>query len=327
MAMGYSVIASHDTIGLFSGKTYGLGQLRSHFGIKVGGRETENDNDVDASGVQMKENWGFYSNMIHVVKRGQIVSFPWSIPENTSLEIFNSHTYGNIATGDVWVRLSGDNEAYKFQYTFPDGDIRYYLTTKNNTAMIHTGHDRCNSTEIERKLWANLIIAMKQRTTDTLAVDHGCIDEDAPEPPVCGCSVYAGAYYVQCSSDDAETLYDYRVEGYDDSGSVVGASYTAVNAASGVSYFVYHIDREETMLVDDLLSKTLRITPGEKITGKYSRNEYLHIIAVDGTGNPSEVTNLAFSECHVVTDVFESDLSIQRRLSVFVFPCIYLTRC
>ena len=51
-------------------------------------------------------------------------------------------------------------------------NIKYYLTTWNNTAMIQTGHSNGNSTEDERKVLANTLFYLKQLTHKKEILDN-----------------------------------------------------------------------------------------------------------------------------------------------------------
>ena len=55
-------------------------------------------------------------------------------------------------------------------------NIKYYLTTWNNTAMIQTGHSSGASTEDERKVLANTLFYLKQLTHKTEILDNSARD-------------------------------------------------------------------------------------------------------------------------------------------------------
>lgn len=129
-------------------------------------------------------------------------------------------------------------------------DLFYYFTTKNNTAMIQTGHSNCQATEDETKILANLIYSLKKRTDKTERFDHSCVDEDPPDAPQCSCVKTSGtAYEFSCSAEDSQTEYQYLVQGFDDdvltaegTPTMIGSSNVlSLNTASGLSHFSYTI--------------------------------------------------------------------------------------
>ena len=64
-----------------------------------------------------------------------------------------------------------------------DMNLKYYLTTWNNTAMIQTGHSNGESTEDERKVLANTLFYLKQLTKKTEILDNSARDIADPNKP------------------------------------------------------------------------------------------------------------------------------------------------
>lgn len=157
-AAKYGVVASHDTIGTVTGTESGLGRVRDLFGIKVGYTFATSWYGAAGSDPGLENySWRTDSTQVKVVKYGDIVDFPWNLPGKI-LDIPLTHTLSQMSVeGDVWMELT--NVTYNPPYTGPEGigNTDFYLTTKNNSAMIMTGHSRCRSTADERKVWANLI--------------------------------------------------------------------------------------------------------------------------------------------------------------------------
>ena len=99
--------------------------------------------------------------------------------------------------GNVWMELTEGDYTVHLQYIpdkiysdeqakreLPQGlNIKYYLTTWNNTAMIQTGHSQGKSTEDERKVLANTLFYLKQLTHKTEILDNSARDIADPNKP------------------------------------------------------------------------------------------------------------------------------------------------
>lgn len=310
----YGLIASHDTISIFTGNKFGLGLMKDDFLVKVGGRGVNRTDevDVDVKGVPMITNWRRGSTIVDVVKWGQVIDYPWNL-SGRELHIPSTHTYGNLAMGDIWMTLrwvnSSADRPFLYDKTgYPEGCDIAYLSTNNNTAMIQTGHSNCNSTDDERKVWANLIYSLKQRTYKTVRFDHSCVDEDEPVTPTCSCLRYENNLFdMTCEGYDRETLYMYRVEGFDKNNALVGKSPDMeINTASNFSYFVYKIDTSATIDKNVLFqSGTKTAATGEesvRVHGNYAAGRFVHILGVDESGNLSPPLDYNLHEkCFLIT--------------------------
>ena len=99
--------------------------------------------------------------------------------------------------------------------------------------------------------------------------------------------------------------YDYLVQGYDSNGNIVAeSSVLSADSASGVNYFIYHIDKNKEMTQSSLLQKTTKLTVGGTLTGNWYVDQHIHVVSVDGSGNTGQVTNYAFSKCFLITEEF-----------------------
>ena len=95
--------------------------------------------------------------------------------------------------GNVWMELTEGNYLDKVsaikndeqaRRELPqDMNLKYYLTTWNNTAMIQTGHSNGESTEDERKVLANTLFYLKQLTKKTEILDNSARDIADPNKP------------------------------------------------------------------------------------------------------------------------------------------------
>ena len=83
-----------------------------------------------------------------------------------------------------------------------------YISTLNNTALIQTGHSNCESNENERKLIANLIYYLSQKTINTSFVDHSSQDL---EKPVLKLSYSNEPFKIVWSGEDKGSIYLFKV--------------------------------------------------------------------------------------------------------------------
>ena len=98
-----------------------------------------------------------------------------------------------VLIGNVWMELTEGNYWDEFseikndeqaRSELPqDMNLKYYLTTWNNTAMIQTGHSQGKSTEDERKVLANTLFYLKQLTHKTEILDNSARDIADPNKP------------------------------------------------------------------------------------------------------------------------------------------------
>lgn len=129
--------------------------------------------------------------------------------------------------------------------------------------MIQTGHSNCAATDDERKVWANLIYYMKQRTRNQVRFDHSSVDDDEPRQPECSCRTYENmSYDIECKSEDRNTVYAYRVEGYTRSELVAESGEVRVNIGSNISHYRYVFDESPTIEKEDLIGKANTSTLG-----------------------------------------------------------------
>ncbi len=89
---------------------------------------------------------------VKIVRKGVFTEYPWKIGEvGDELTIPNSHVYGQIAKGDVWITFDSADQN-------PANKI--YLSTFGRNAFIQTGHSSGQATEDEQKIIANIIFYM-----------------------------------------------------------------------------------------------------------------------------------------------------------------------
>ena len=290
---GYGVVAGHDTIGHHFGiRGVGLTKLRKYFNIDVG---NTGGTITDQSQVDYNASWGYWSTFAKVINSGLITSFPYEIPKDTKLSIPTAHTQLNAAKGTVWmefVEASTDTTA-NYQGT---GNPRYFLTTYNNTAMIQTGHSNCNSTEDERKVLANVLFYMDQRTNGTSFTANSATDTKAPDKPVKGTVALNGTNKINVSynsSKDNGSTYSFYIDAYNklDPNTVIARSNEVTKTVTtGLKGYYYVLDNNAT---NNFNINNATFTTATTLTFNLTDNgKYLHVKSVDNAGNASSVTDI-----------------------------------
>ncbi|MDE5967136.1 MAG: hypothetical protein K2G89_09930 [Lachnospiraceae bacterium] len=235
---------------------------------------------------------GACGNKVEVINNGFLTSYPWkltgtmNIPYAHSSAQFIDTTLTNPAT--KWMRFQGY-----------DADDDAYLFTRNQYAMIQTGHSNGQATDDERKIMANTLFYLKQFTDKTSATDKSFYDEAAPE--VTGISEMTADSRVTIQATDKGTLYQYYVEavnagaGENNSSNIVEAE-----ALSGICGFIIGTSDNEEMMeglltYDEEGNLTSEVLPADGGSLEYTiqgvepgQSTYLHIYAVDYAGNVSE---------------------------------------
>ena len=96
----------------------------------------------------------------------------------------NGNVWMELTEGNYWDEASEiKNDEQARRELLQDMNLKYYLTTWNNTAMIQTGHSNGNSTEDERKVLANTLFYLKQLTHKTEILDNSARDIADPNKP------------------------------------------------------------------------------------------------------------------------------------------------
>ena len=180
-----------------------------------------------------------------------------------------------------------------------DANYRYYLTTWNNTAMIQTGSSNGASTEDERKVLANTLFYLKQLTKKTEVLDNSARDIAEPNKVSNVSTVVDEVNNVHVKfrrPEDNGSTYEYYVKGLDGSREFTSDTKSAT-ITTGVKKYKYIVDENPTSS-KDLISEagTEYESNGENeeiaignIVYNDNRAKYIHIYAIDGAGNTSEV--------------------------------------
>ena len=96
----------------------------------------------------------------------------------------NGNVWMELTEGNYWDEFSEIKNDEQARRELPqDMNLKYYLTTWNNTAMIQTGYSQGKSTEDERKVLANTLFYLKQLTKKTEILDNSARDIADPNKP------------------------------------------------------------------------------------------------------------------------------------------------
>ena len=301
---GKGILTGHDTIGAITGTTKGFGKIRDYFKIKTGnfgGAWAANGYDIDAS-------WGYMSNRVKISKKGFLTQFPWNLgPIGTVLNVPESHTAVNVATGNTWMEYVGTEEYENRGITYlkkekfenapktPEYNYKYYLTTWNNTAMIQTGHSNGNSTEDERKVLANTLFYLKQLTKKTEILDNSARDIADPNKISNVSTVVDEGDNVHVKfrrPEDNGSTYEYYVKGLDGAREFTSDTKSAT-ITTGVKKYKYAVTEGDTDPEPDSWKEATTTGETESINiGEVNYTgtpKYIHIKTIDGAGNESEV--------------------------------------
>ena len=174
-------------------------------------------------------------------------------------------------------------------------NIKYYLTTWNNTAMIQTGHSNGNSTEDERKVLANTLFYLKQLTKKTEIIDNSARDIANPNNPT---NITTAVNEDNTTNirfrrpEDNGSTYEYYVKGLDGAREFTSDTKSAT-ITTGVKKYKYAVTEGDTDPEPDSWKEATTIGETESINiGEVNYTgtpKYIHIKSVDGAGNESEV--------------------------------------
>ena len=214
-----------------------------------------------------------------------------------------AHTMANVATGNTWMEFIDTerfetNTGWQKEVNFdtlpktPDYNYKYYLTTWNNTAMIQTGHSQGKSTEDERKVLANTLFYLKQLTKKTEILDNSARDIADPNKVSNVSTVVDEVNNVHVKfrrPEDNGSTYEYYVKGVDGSREFTSDTKSAT-ITTGVKKYKYGITEGNTNPVNWYEIETSGENESINIgSTSYIPDKYIHIKAIDGAGNESEV--------------------------------------
>jgi len=295
IADGRGVLFGHDTVCLAGGAIHpNFASFSDELGI-----------------ISSTNNRNTRSNQVEVLREGTLTSYPWEI--SGTLMIPQSHTQGQLAGGSlpgtVWMRYL-ITPSITDSATGATNDA--YLVTNNQAALIQTGHLNGNASIDERKILANTICYLAQRTEEQEAKDVTAYDEAAPV--VTGLtSSYTDltltGMEISITGEDRGTTYTYYVEGIParegedaENATEDGVYYSntvSYESISGMAGFVVEISNSmasgDMEVTYDAEGNIENLQPAEngrltiEVPSEYMGQDcYVHVLAVDHAGNVSE---------------------------------------
>ena len=301
---GKGVLIGHDTIGYSMGKEHGMGLLAEKFNLFIGNYPT----NPPLTNIDSQTAWHYGSRKVKITKKGFLTQYPWNLgPVGTVLDIPFSHTTSNAAKDNTWMEFVDgryfDRESFggmdvattdeEARTKLPNNiNIKYYLTTWNNTAMIQTGHSNGDSTEDERKVLANTLFYLKQLTKKTEVLDNSARDIADPNKVSNISTVVDEVNNVHVKfrrPEDNGSTYEYYVKGV--AGDTEFRSDTkSATITTGVKKYKYGITEGNTNPVNWYEIETSGENESINIgSTSYIPDKYIHIRSIDGAGNESEV--------------------------------------
>ncbi len=245
------------------------------------------------------------STTVNVVKKGFLTRYPYNI-ETGNLTIPYSHTTGQHAYGDIWLRYVppygryyGSNTDTLHEIgpeTGDDANNNFYVTTWNNISMIQTGHSNCEATSDEQRIIANVLWYLGQVTTDNSANAHTA--EDLANPEIVDIQISDNKkedkWEIDIKGIDNGTVYDHYISGTKQNSQGTYYSNTVnTEVKTGIKEFVYTINDSETdytgkeYIVNAVNKENCKIDISKTYKGKY-----LHIKPIDIAGNVGEVVTI-----------------------------------
>ncbi|OHS93388.1 hypothetical protein TRFO_11787 [Tritrichomonas foetus] len=295
---GFGILFGHDTLGYRYGNNNSYGEFASRLNMKVGMWE---NSPKQGSAYDYNYSTSFWGANVTIKKEGLLTSYPWDIGGvGTKLRVPYSHTCAQLAFGDVWLDFEefetedSNKKLEEPKGEYADANFKFYLTSNNNIAMIQTGHKNCESTDDERKIIANTLFYLKQRSNKKDLIDNDARDYESPNnPTISFTNVLSSLITAQLYSDDVGTKYGYIIHCYNDVKAetpVYSTEIANITITSNIKGYYYLVNSEENAVNIDksifLFTSTGEVEiPNEEL----GINVYLHAFSVDNNGHESQI--------------------------------------
>ena len=272
---GRGVIFGHDTICHFNASPAthkNFEKFKNLLDLTI----TDYYENIDYSGYVGSAKAG--GTKVRIKRKSLFTTYPWSIGNvGTELTIPYAHTLRQALpnTNNVDLQFSSYASGYENE--------SWYLTIKNNCAMIQTGHSSGQATTDEQKILANLVFYMNQLLFNTYTTnDASAQDVAKPNTP----NVSQNNSKMSYSAEDNGSTYWYYVESFskDDttaSGLIDRSEKKSLTVTTGVKKYRYLFSNNAT---DTLTTSKGTETTGTSVPVNYDY-KYFHVAAVDGAGN------------------------------------------
>ena len=274
---GRGVIFGHDTICHFNASPAthkNFEKFKNLLDLTI----TDYYENIDYSGYVGSAKAG--GTKVRIKRKSLFTTYPWSIGNvGTELTIPYAHTLRQALpnTNNVDLQFSSYASGYENE--------SWYLTIKNNCAMIQTGHSSGQATTDEQKILANLVFYMNQLLFNTYTTnDASAQDVAKPNTP----NVSQNNSQMSYSAEDNGSTYWYYVESFskDDttaSGLIDRSEKKSLTVTTGVKKYRYLFSNNAT---ETLTTSKGTETTGTSVPVNYDY-KYFHVAAVDGAGNIS----------------------------------------
>mgnify|MGYP004514539583 FL=1 len=274
---GRGVIFGHDTICHFNASPAthkNFEKFKNLLDLTI----TDYYENIDYSGYVGSAKAG--GTKVRIKRKSLFTTYPWSIGNvGTELSIPYAHTLRQALpnTNNVDLQFSSYASGYENE--------SWYLTIKNNCAMIQTGHSSGQATTDEQKILANLVFYMNQLLFNTYTTnDASAQDVAKPNTP----NVSQNNSQMSYLAEDNGSTYWYYVESFskDDttaSGLIDRSEKKSLTVTTGVKKYRYLFSNNAT---ETLTTSTGTETTGTSVPVNYDY-KYFHVAAVDGAGNIS----------------------------------------
>lgn len=274
---GRGVIFGHDTICHFNASPAthkNFEKFKNLLDLTI----TDYYENIDYSGYVGSAKAG--GTKVRIKRKSLFTTYPWSIGNvGTELTIPYAHTLRQALpnTNNVDLQFSSYASGYENE--------SWYLTIKNNCAMIQTGHSSGQATTDEQKILANLVFYMNQLLFNTYTTnDASAQDVAKPNTP----NVSQNNSQMSYSAEDNGSTYWYYVESFskDDttaSGLIDRSEKKSLTVTTGVKKYRYLFSNNAT---ETLTTSKETETTGTSVPVNYDY-KYFHVAAVDGAGNIS----------------------------------------
>lgn len=335
---GRSIILGHDTISnAQTGHKY-FNTFAPKLDLWVKGLQNQNnDYTMGANTIWLR------SNKVQIDNSGSLTQYPFHDfplpPEYMTISYTHTVDQYYLYNGGAirWMKFMPpfDNNG-SGSFNVPDylydrqgnkvGDDNWYLITKNNYAMIQTGHTTGACTDDEAKIIANTIYYTSTLNTSNSGIDPKAKDNVAPDKPnLTSNDTNNNKFDLTIKSQDNPSYYYYQV-----TGNVVDATTNKLTpkssdviqqqALSDIKGYFYAIDSNsnpgtnaanvkykdsDPSKVDTSAANFLKVTQpntnGNSATLtnqqllKNSKN-YIHVVAVDRDNNISTVKTTKISD-------------------------------
>ena len=208
----------------------------------------------------------------------------------------NGNVWMELTEGNYWDEFSEIKNDEQARSELPqDMNLKYYLTTWNNTAMIQTGHSGGKSTEDERKVLANTLFYLKQLTHKKEILDNSARDIANPNNPT---NITTAVNEDNTTNirfrrpEDNGSTYEYYVKGLDGAREFTSDTKSAT-ITTGVKKYKYAVTEGSADPVEGGWREVETTGDNESIpigninyTGV---DTYINIKAIDGAGNEAEI--------------------------------------